>query len=361
MYTMRDVARLAKVSVATVSAVVNGKGIVSTELTQRVKKAMVILDYHADHVARSLKVRRTNTIGVVIPDVTNPFFTDTMRGVEDEADAHGYSVILCNSREDPSRERRHLSTLYSHRVDGVLLAPLDPESPRNPLVQRRFPIVVFDRIPEGYQGAAVTSDNVQGAYEGIRHLLDLGHRRIAIIGGSRGISTALDRFEGFLKAMQEARIPVEDAYVKRTDFTLDAAYRCGLELLQLPEPPTAIFTCNNRLTLGLARAMSERGVRCPEGLSVVAFDDFPWADSFQPRLTTIQQPTYEIGRKAVSLLLSKIQKNLETPDAEPDPKWETVLVLKTQLRVRESTAPVQAMQRREIENWRGEPRREATP
>jgi LacI family transcriptional regulator len=107
--------------------------------------------------------------------------------------------------------------------------------------------------------------------------------------------------------------------------------------------------------------MSERGVRCPEGLSVVAFDDFPWADSFQPRLTTIQQPTYEIGRKAVSLLLSKIQKNLETPDAEPDPKWETVLVLKTQLRVRESTAPVQAMQRREIENWRGEPRREATP
>lgn len=338
MSTMRDVARLAKVSIATVSAVVNGRDVVSAKLTQRVKKAMEMLDYHTDHVARSLRVRRTNTIGVVIPDVTNPFFTDTMRGIEDAAEARGYSVILCNSNEDPTRERRHLNSLYSQRVDGVALAPIDSEAPSNPLLRRRFPVVLFDRIPDGYRGAAVTTDGFQGAYKGVRHLIELGHRRIAIIGGARVISTALDRFEGFLKAMQEARVPVEDMYVKRTDFTLEAAYRCGLELLGLPLPPTAIFTCNNRLTLGLARAMSELRVPCPNRLSVVAFDDFPWADSFQPRLTTIRQPTYEIGRKTVELLIAKIERNLESPDAEPDSSLDTLVVLKNQLIVRESTA-----------------------
>ena len=181
--TMRDVARLANVSVATVSAVVNGSAVVSAQRAARVKKAMETLDYHADQIARGLKTGRTRVVGVVIPDITNPFYPEVILGAEEVAGLARYSVILCNANEDTAQEERQLNALFSHRVDGVLIACSNPAVAVDRLLHRRFPIVCFDRIPEGFRGDAAATDNFAGGYEATRHLIELGHRRIAILAG----------------------------------------------------------------------------------------------------------------------------------------------------------------------------------
>ena len=342
MYTIRDIARLAGVSVATVSGVLNNKPTVKPALVDRVKKAMDALDYHPDQVARSLRMRRTNTVGMVIADVTNPFFTDVIRGVEKEAQSNGYSVILCDSNEDPALERHYLSTLFSRRVDGVLLAPTSSPSAHEPRVHKRFPIVLIDRVPLGYTGDAVMTDNFSAAYDGTRHLIELGHRRVAIITGHLNLSNGLDRLEGFRKALQEEHLALPDKYVQQGDFQLESGYRSGLELMRLPVPPTAIFSCNNKMTLGLMRALGELHVRCPDAVSVLGFDDFEWSAYFTPRLTTIAQASNEMGRQAMRLLLRKLQA---TPgnDGLPNESPETTVKLKAELRVRDSTSAPASM------------------
>jgi LacI family transcriptional regulator len=332
-YTMRDVARLAGVSVGSVSAVINEKGTASPALIERVKAAMEGLDYHPDNVARSLKARRTHTVGIVIPDISNAFFTELVLGAETAARARRYSVILCNSSDDPTLERQCLSTLFSRRVDGVILAPADLLGSQDRLTTRRFPMVFVDRIPPRFKGLAVVTNNFEAAYEGTRHLIQLGHRRLAIITGRLVLSNGLDRLEGFRKAIQEARLPLRDEYIQRGDFQLQSGYRRGLELIRLTEPPTAIFCCNNKMTLGLMRALTECGVSCPEQMSVLGFDDFDWAASFRPKLTTIAQPTFEMGRIAMELLLRKIESP-ESREAEEMP-----VSLQARLQIRESTAP----------------------
>ncbi len=336
MYTIRDIARLAGVSVATVSGVLNNKPTVKPALVDRVKKAMEALDYHPDHVARSLRVRRTCTVGMVIADVTNPFFTDVIRGVEKEAQSNGYSVILCDANEDPAIERHYLSSLFSRRVDGVLLAPTSSPSAQESRIHKRFPIVLIDRIPLGFTGDAVMTDNFSAAYDGTRHLIELGHRQIAIISGQLNFSNGLDRLDGFRKALQEQHLALPDEYLQRGDFQLESGYRCGLELMRLPMPPTAIFSCNNRMTLGLMRALGELRVDCPEAVSVLGFDDFEWSAYFTPRLTTIAQPAYEMGTQAMQILLRRLQAPAEN-NGIADEIPETTVRLKAELRVRDST------------------------
>ena len=335
MLTIRDVARLADVSIATVSAVINGKGGVSARLVQRVQQAMEALDYHPNQVARSLKVRQTYTIGMVIPDVTNPFFTDVMRGVEDEARRNSYSVIFCNADEDLELERRQLGILFSRRVDGVLLAPTGPHAGQDRSTRGRFPLVFFDRIPTDFSGVAVVTDNLEASRNAARHLIALGHERIAIIAGRLKLSNGLERLEGFRQALQQAHLPLREEYLRCGDFRLETGYQCGLELMQLPNPPTAVFCCNNKMTLGLVRALGELRIPCPERVSVLGFDDFDWAASFSPRLTTVAQPTYQMGKTAVELLLSKLRTRRESPGFSDD----TIVTLKSELRVRDSTAP----------------------
>ena len=335
MNTIRDVARLARVSVATTSAVINNKGTVSAKLTQRVLDAMESLDYHPNQIARSLKVRQSRTIGMVLPDITNPFFTDVIRGVESEARAQGYSLVLCDSEEDPDLERTNLNTLFARRVDGVLVAPSGAYVAQDSLTRRRLPVVFFDRIWPGFIGSAVVTDNLEAAYDATRHLIGMGHRRLAIITGRLNLSNGLDRLEGFRKALQQAGLPLHDEYLQRGDFQLESGYCCGLKLLRLPAPPTAIFSCNNQMTLGLMRALSELGVRCPDRISVLGFDDFEWAANFSPRLTTVAQPSLEMGKQAVQMLLRKIES---VKDAAKGDEM-TVVVLKAELRVRDSTAP----------------------
>lgn len=334
VHTIRDVARLAGVSLGTASKVINNKGSVRPPYVKRILSAMEALDYHPDQAARSLKTRQTRTIGMVIPDVTNPFFTEVIRGVESEARCHGYSVILCESNEDPALERANLNTLFAHRVDGVLLAPTNAQIAHDPLIRRRFPLVFFDRIPPNFTGSAVVVDNLGAAYEATRHLICLGHKRIAIITGLLTLSNGLDRLEGCRKALQQAGIPFPDEYIQRGDFSLKSGHICGLNLLQLAVPPTAVLCCSNQMTLGLLRALGERGVPCAGRVSVVGFDDFDWAENISPRLTTVAQPTVEMGKQAMQMLLAKM--HCFKPGADDDD--QRVVMLKAGLRVRDSTA-----------------------
>ena len=335
MNTIRDVARLAGVSVATASKVISEKGIVSSKLTERVRSAMEALDYRPNEIARSLKVRQTQTIGMVIPDITNAFYTNVIRGVESEARAHGYSLILCDSNDDRALEQANLNTLFARRVDGVLLAPSKVYDPQDRLIRRRFPLVFYDRIPPGFTGSAVVTDNLGAAHEGTRHLIELGHRRLAIITGGLTFTNGQDRLEGFRKALQQAGLPLYDEYLQQGDFRLEGGYSCGLKLLKLPAPPTAIFCCNNQMTLGLMRALTELDIHCPSDVSILGFDDFDWAANFRPRLTTLAQPSLEMGKQAAQMLLRRIESDKEGNNSDE----EKVVALKAELRVRDSTAP----------------------
>jgi LacI family transcriptional regulator len=335
-YTMRDVARLAGASIATVSAVLTGKKPVSADLRGRVEEAIRALDYHPDHVARSLKRGSSNVVGMVIPDITNPFFTELMQGAEEEARRCGMSVMLSNTDGDPAIELRQLNTLFAHRVDGILLSCADSFASWERLERRRVPFVFFDRVPVGFEGAAVALDNRAAAGEATRYLIGLGHRRIAIIAGSQKVSPGIARLEGFREAMEAAHLTVRKQYVTQGDFSIDGGYRSGLELIALPSPPTAIFSCNNKMTLGLMRAMAERKVPCPDAISVIGFDDFEWSANFSPRLTTIAQPTRAMGRKAMEMLIQQIQGQSGGTDHGVGPGS---VMFPSELRIRDSTTP----------------------
>src|SRR5208337_2979537 len=310
--TIRDVSRLAGVSVATVSAVVNGKPVVSEKLTRQVRRAIEALNYHPDYLARSLRMQKSHILGIVMPQFASPFYAEVVRGVEDVASKEGYSILISNSRGDPGQERNQVSALISRRVDGILLASATLNFAYHRLFTRHFPLVLFDRFPSGFAGTAVVTDNVQAGFEATNHLIRLGHWRIAIIGGTQGILTADERVEGFRSAMNEAGLMVRQEYFKRGNFTMKGGWECALDLLKLPAPPTAIFSHNYEMTLGVMRALAETGIHCPQQVSVLGFDDFvvgmngfSWATMFSPKLTCVAQSSYELGLRAAEVLLKK--------------------------------------------------------
>src|SRR5665213_2153800 len=332
-YTMRDVARLAGVSISTVSAVVNNKGIVGPELTAVVQKAIAAMNFSPHAGARGLRTGKTHMLGLVVQDITNPFFVDALRGVEDEAIQHDYEVLVCNSNDQADLELRHLNALHTKRVDGILLAPTDSYSARQALVADRAPVVFLDCIPMKVPVNCVVTDNFDACYNGIQYLIRLGHHKIAVICGRLTHSTSIDRVEGCRKAMQEMNLPIHEESLRQGDSHIESGYSIGMNLLQSPDPPTAIFTLNNRMALGILRALGELKVPCPERVSVMSFDDADWADVVRPSLTTIAQPTYEMGKAAVGLLLQSILSTKEQADQEPQQ-----ILLKSTLRVRGSTA-----------------------
>ena len=333
MYSMQDVARLAGVSSATVSAVINRKGTVSPALTERVQKAMEALDYHPDQIARSLRVGHSKIIGMIVPDISNWYFAEIIRGVEEFSEQKGYSVILCDSKDDTTRERQYMDMLYSRRVDGILLASSTSQAINDLRLLQRTPIVFIDSVPAGFESDAVIVDNTQAAYAATRHLVDLGHRRIAIISGRLDRSVGVERMNGYRKAMHEAKLWTPDELIQVGDFHVESGYKCGLTLMNLAVPPTAVFVCNNRMTLGLLHALGELKVDCPGRVSVVCFDDADWATSFIPHLTCVAQPTHEMGKSAAEMLLEKLNG-----DEKYTYRQYPITVLQAQLQVRDSTA-----------------------
>lgn len=338
--SIKDVAKQAGVSTATVSHVINQTRFVRDETRQKVLEAIEALNYQPSSIARGLATNSTQTIGLVVSDITNPFFTAVARGVEDEINQHGYHTIFCNTDEDPSREDEYLRLLSARQIDGLIIAPTGVWSERLVrIADTDVPIVMLDRhIPE-FEAPLVCVDNEAGAYQAIRHLIDLGHRRIAVLMGLITISTLRDRLAGYKRALDEAKIPIDENLIVQADpryfsnqlslSQLSAplltnnqmtptAYSALQQLLDLADRPTAIFVTNNQMTLGTLYALKERNLSCPADISLISFDDHDWASLFSPPLTVVRQPTYQLGKTAATLLMKMIShQEFETPAPLP--------------------------------------------
>ncbi|HAF71011.1 MAG: LacI family transcriptional regulator [Acetothermia bacterium 64_32] len=308
MATIRDVAERAGVSVATVSHVINGTRKVAPETAERVRRAMEELDYHPNAVAQSLRTRKTHVIGVVVSDITNPFFATLVRGAEDAALEAGYSIVVCNSDETPEKENRYVQVLRRRRVDGMLLAPVGGgENPAiRKLARQGVPFVFVDRRAPGVEADAVLSDNVGGAYLATRHLIERGHRRIGIVLGIPGATTTEERFAGYRKALEEVGVPLSEELVVYGGYRVEGGREAAARLLALEPPPTAIFSTNNLMTVGVLQELFARGVRIPDQVAVMGFDDLEWAEIASPPLTAVAQRPHEIGHCAVRLLLERL-------------------------------------------------------
>jgi LacI family transcriptional regulator len=311
MATIRDVASHAGVSVATVSHVINDSRFVARETKERVLAAISDLNYSRHGIARSLRRSKTGTIGVIISDITNPFFADLVRGIETGIHAIDpeLNIILSNTDEDEKKERLYFDILMQKRVDGIILAPAGGnETYLVDVVRRQFPLVFVDRVLPPVDADAVLVDNLAAAREMVDHLLTCGHRRIAVLKATLHANSIDERIAGYREALLQASIPFDADLVVESLSDIQAAYQAGLRLLQQTKLPDAVFCTNNFMTLGMMRAIHSRGLRCPQDIAVAGFDDFPWADSFRPQLTAVSQPAFAIGEEAVRLLVDRMSK-----------------------------------------------------
>jgi len=346
--TINDVAREAGVSITTVSHVLNGTRSVAEPTKQRVLAAIERLHYEVNSLAQSLKSDRSQTIGLLVTDISNPFFTSLVRGVEDIANAAGYGVMLCNTDENPDKELTYLRMLRRKRVDAILMAPTGiPQPLVDQLIGQGVPLVCFDRPSPGALCDTVLVDNVGGAQQAVSHLLRLGHQRVGVITGLSGVGTTNERLDGYMRAMAEHAIPVDEDLVRLGNSRLDGGFREMLSLLDLPTPPTAVFTTNNLMTLGALGALQARQVGVPDEMAIVGFDDFEWAAVLRPRITTVAQPTYEIGKTAARMLIDRIEGR-----GGSDPRR---VVLPTRLIVRESCGAGGSIHPAELEDVFGRP------
>jgi LacI family transcriptional regulator len=311
MSTIRDVARKAGVSVATVSHVINGSRHVSEETRNKVLNAVTSLQYRRDGIARSLRRSRSDTLGVMISDITNPFFSDIVRGIENtiHIEMPNHNVILCNTEENEERELRYLEVLQEKRVEGIIAAPVGGNAHAfNSLVSSGVPVVFVDRALQGVGVDSVGSNNREASRQLIKHLLDHGHKRIALMRALLNANTINDRVLGYQDALRDAGIELDPTLILQAHSSMEGGQQIGQRMLAMEPRPDAVFGTNNFMTLGSMQAIVEAGLQCPEDIAVVGFDDFPWATSFRPRLTAISQPSYEIGCRAAQLLLERIEK-----------------------------------------------------
>jgi LacI family transcriptional regulator len=336
MATIKDVAARARVSIGTVSNVLANLPTVRPRLRERVEQAIRELDYHPSHIARSLASRNTQTLGIVITDITNPFFPLLVKGAESAALERGYTLSIFNSDNSLERERTCVSLLRSRRADGILIASApNPEADVRHLVDAQeagFALLCLDRIPGAFACDAVIADNSKGARLCVRHLHLLGHRRIGAILGPTGLLNSEQRTAGFLRGLHDCGIKRNPALELQGDFQIEAGHRLAKELILAEHPPTAIFAANGMMGLGALKAIQDLGLSCPEHMSLAVYDDYPGAEIFRPALTVIAQPAYEMGRRGTQLLIARLHGEISS--AKP-----IVEVLSPELIVRESTAP----------------------
>ncbi|MCZ7569248.1 MAG: LacI family transcriptional regulator [Ardenticatenaceae bacterium] len=330
MATMRNVAEYAGVSTATVSHVINGTRYVSPELTGRVLTAMRALNYQPDAVARSLRRRETLTIGLIIPSTEIPFFAAVAHSIEAAAFQAGYNVILCNSGWNLPRELRYLGNLLARRVDGLVCISLEMTADQiAPVVAEGTPVVMFERRMPGIGLDAVGIDNVQGATAAMTHLLELRHRRIGCIRGLGTSSLSGMRLEAYRQVLAEWGVAYDPALVCQGDYLPHSGRMAARALMDLDDPPTAIFALNDMMAIGALQVLHERDLRVPGDVAVVGFDGIPLTQYTSPALTTVVQPISEMGRVAVELLLARIRGD--------GPREAQFVVVEPELVVRAST------------------------
>jgi len=326
--SISDVALESGVSIFTVSAVINNKAHVGKARRQRVEDAIRKLNYRPNLIARSLIKQKTQTIGMIVTDIANPFFPMVVRGAEDAAQRHGYNLLLCNSDDILEKEERALELLLSKRVDGILLTKAAGDlrpSLRQMIKEVNIPFVLVMRTYPQLTKDAVINDDYQGAYEAVRHLARAGRRRIGLISGPLKISNAKERWRGFRDALEVEDLPYEPQLVVEGDYRIESGFRAGHAMLS--HRPDGIYVANHLMTIGLLKAAGEIGLMCPEDFGLVSFDDYPWLGVFRPRLTTVELPKHQLGSEAAELLIQRIEGDHSSP---------VLRKLQPELRIRES-------------------------
>jgi LacI family transcriptional regulator len=330
---IRDLAKALDLSTTTVSRVLNGKGDayrIKAETQERVRQAAVKFSYTPSKVARGLKMAKTDTIGLIIPDISNPFFAEVAHGVEREARIKGLSLILCDSGDDTLVEKNLIDLLLSHKVDGMIIAPIGIDYTHIiQTYQSGIPIVLVDRCYPELGLPCINSDNYHGGLDAVNYLISVGHRRIACIQGVPKTHPAIERVRGYSDALRNHGIPVNKSLIVGDDFSIKTGYMETRILFSMDEPPTAIFALSNLIGLGVIKAVEELGLNIPENVSLIAFDEQPYSAYLGTPMSTIDQKKSEMGQLAVDVLLKYIS------DKESQTKIVN-MTLKTQLIKRNS-------------------------
>lgn len=306
--TIRDVAAVARVSPATVSRVLNGKEDVGADLRHRVLAAVTELGYRRNGPARSLRTRAAMVLGLIISDITNPFFTAVVRGAEDQAQLAGYSVVLANADEDVAKEARYLEVAAAEQVAGALLSPASPrQTSIDVLLDRGIPVVTIDRRLAAAPVDSVTVDNHQAARKAAQHLIAQGCRRVGLVAGPVKTTTGASRLAGYRAALRDAGRTLDPSLVAYGDFRAEGGYAATRQLLLQRQPPDGVLFSNNLMTVGGLQAIAEADLAIPDDIAIVGFDDAIWATALRPPLTVVAQPTYKIGQTAAELLLRRVE------------------------------------------------------
>ena len=332
MANMKDIARIAGVSLGTVSNVLNETASVREPVRQRVLQAIQAAGYQPSQLARALRRDKTNMIGMIIPDITNPFFPAVVRGAEDVAFTNGYRLVLCNTDNDHSKELVHLNELRTYLPAGLIVIPSNfSDLTAQAEVYRKAGtgVVCIDRLPKNWSGDSVTADNEEGAYNATRFLLRMKHTKLAAITGPLHLTNAKERLDGFKRAVHESRLRLTPEYIQETTFDKQGGYSKALILLRLVPRPTAIFAGNDMIALGALLAIRGAGLRCPEDVSLMGFDDLDTAEITNPSLSSVSQSGYQLGTTAARILLDRL-------DGDKGPARH--LVLQTSLKLRHSVA-----------------------
>jgi LacI family transcriptional regulator len=308
MATIFDVAKKANVSVITVSRLLNNPKIVSKGTSEKIFRAMEDLNFQPSQIARSLVKKQTNAIGVIMPDIKNTFFNNWFRIIEDYAGKHGFNLLLCNTDEDPAKEMKYIKLLQSQRVDGLIIIPCVVKSV-DYLLKGNTPFILVDRILREQKANYVSADHYAGAYNTAEYLIKLGHKRIAILKGSGVLFPDIMRYNGFADAMKDNDIKIEEKYILDCKFNEMKAYISTLNLFKLKLRPTAIFTFNSKMMNGSIRAIQRLGLRIPDDISLVCFDQIAGYEIFKPKITCVVQPIKALGLDSITALIDIIKKN----------------------------------------------------
>ncbi|AGA59655.1 transcriptional regulator [Thermobacillus composti KWC4] len=307
--TIKDVAKHAGVSIGTVSKVLNNKGYVSAEIRAKVREAIEKLNYQVNANARSLKSAKTNKIGVIVSDISNIYMMTLAKTIEDRIRSMNYHMIIMSHNEDPQTEREVLQLVMEQQADALILAPTGSNANANliqTVIDRNIPVIIVDREVEGIVTDTIVDDNYYGSYEAISYLHSLGHRKIGVIYGTESISLGRERLQGAWDAVVELGCVADRSYFVPGKFKTDEAYHATMELLLMPDPPTAIYCCNNSMTVGMLKAILDRGLRIPDDISVIAFGTASQWELFQPPLTLITQSLKRIGVETAAILKNRL-------------------------------------------------------
>jgi len=308
MVTIKDIAKAAGVSPSTVSRALNDSPLIRESTKERIKRLAAELGYERNELARSLVKGRTRALGLLVPDITNPFFAEITKGVEDAARSRGYGVILCNTGDDPQRELDYGLLLRRKRVDGQIITSVALEDPFLPqLARTKTPFVLVSRISATVDAPYVIVDDEKGAELAAEHLLRLGHRKIACISGPEDVVPGKVRAEAFVRYLSSHGIKIPRTWVRHTEFTWDGGEQVAAEILRKKQRPTAIFAANDLIALGVLVAAHKGGIPVPDELSVIGFDDIAYASLPLIELTTVAQPAYEMGYMAAEWLMDVLE------------------------------------------------------